>query len=229
MRPIVAVVGADKGGVGKTTVSSLLLDYFTINHRQPRAWDTEYRESQGLNQVGVLKRKFPEITNVVDFTKSEGQIDVLDGLRTVPFTLIDIRAGIMQDTLQMLADVGFMEKSKTGEIKIATFHVLDGSVAAFDEIAEAAKLLGAENHYLVRNHHINDRAFGVWDDSKANLASCVLDVPKLDKSAAEAVDAMNCGFEEFTRRTDSDWRRGAVRHWLRRVYAEFDLRGLSAI
>ena len=31
-KPAVIVVGADKGGVGKTTVSRTLLDYFTAHH-----------------------------------------------------------------------------------------------------------------------------------------------------------------------------------------------------
>ena len=30
-KPVVIVVGADKGGVGKTTVSRTLLDYFSAN------------------------------------------------------------------------------------------------------------------------------------------------------------------------------------------------------
>ena len=31
-KPVVIVVGADKGGVGKTTVSRTLLDYFSANN-----------------------------------------------------------------------------------------------------------------------------------------------------------------------------------------------------
>jgi len=31
-KPVVIVVGADKGGVGKTTVARTLLDYFSANN-----------------------------------------------------------------------------------------------------------------------------------------------------------------------------------------------------
>ena len=34
-KPAVIVVGADKGGVGKTTVSRTLLDYFSANKCRP--------------------------------------------------------------------------------------------------------------------------------------------------------------------------------------------------
>ncbi len=43
-KPAVIVVGADKGGVGKTTVSRTLLDYFTAHHVPTRAFDTESPE-----------------------------------------------------------------------------------------------------------------------------------------------------------------------------------------
>ena len=37
-KPTVVVVGADKGGVGKTTVSRTLLDYFTAHHVATRGF-----------------------------------------------------------------------------------------------------------------------------------------------------------------------------------------------
>jgi len=40
-KPTVIVVGADKGGVGKTTVCPHMLDYFTAHHVPTRAFDTE--------------------------------------------------------------------------------------------------------------------------------------------------------------------------------------------
>ena len=40
-KPVVIVVGADKGGVGKTTVSRTLLDYFIAHNVPTRAFDTE--------------------------------------------------------------------------------------------------------------------------------------------------------------------------------------------
>ena len=37
-KPTVVVVGADKGGVGKTTVARTVLDYFTAHHVPARAF-----------------------------------------------------------------------------------------------------------------------------------------------------------------------------------------------
>src|SRR5208283_4426973 len=51
-KPAIIVVGADKGGVGKTTVARTLLDYFTAHHVPTRAFDTEAPK-------GTLKRFHP--------------------------------------------------------------------------------------------------------------------------------------------------------------------------
>ena len=51
-KPTVVVVGADKGGVGKTTVSRTLLDYLSAQHVPIRAFDTE-------SPKGTLKRFIP--------------------------------------------------------------------------------------------------------------------------------------------------------------------------
>ena len=52
-------VANQKGGVGKTTVSRTLLDYFSANNVQTRAFDTE-------SPRGTLKRFHPDITEIVD-------------------------------------------------------------------------------------------------------------------------------------------------------------------
>ena len=58
-KPAVILIGADKGGVGKTTVARTLLDYFGANQTPTRAFDTE-------SPRGTLKRFHPDATEVVD-------------------------------------------------------------------------------------------------------------------------------------------------------------------
>ena len=57
MKPTLILVGADKGGVGKTTVSRILLDYFARKNVLTRAFDTE-------NPRGSLKRFYPATTEI---------------------------------------------------------------------------------------------------------------------------------------------------------------------
>src|ERR1700748_3434076 len=74
-KPAVIVVGADKGGVGKTTVSRTVLDYFSANNVPTRAFDTE-------SPRGTLKRFHPEVTEIVDVTSTSDQMKIFDTLNT---------------------------------------------------------------------------------------------------------------------------------------------------
>ena len=75
MKPTLILVGADKGGVGKTTMSRALLDYFARKNVLTRAFDTE-------NPRGSLKRFYPAIAEVIDLGNVAHQMKVLDTMET---------------------------------------------------------------------------------------------------------------------------------------------------
>src|SRR5947199_6979577 len=110
-KPAVIIVGADKGGVGKTTVSRTLLDYFTAHQVPVRAFDTE-------SPRGTLKRFHPNLTEVVDVTQIGDQMKIFDTLAnsSAAVTLIDVRAGLLSSTLKALNEIGFLDSAKKGQI-----------------------------------------------------------------------------------------------------------------
>src|SRR5215470_5186840 len=158
-KPAVLIVGADKGGVGKTTVSRTLLDYFTAHQVPARAFDTEAPK-------GTLKRFHPDITDVVDMTHVPDQMKIFDTLNSADasVTLIDVRAGLMSPTLRALRDIGFIEAAKKGQITFAVFHILGPSIASLDEINETAAYLGDARYFMVKNF-INNTHFFEWDET----------------------------------------------------------------
>src|SRR5882757_4635730 len=99
-KPAVIVVGADKGGVGKTTVSRTVLDYFSANNVPTRAFDTE-------SPRGTLKRFHPDVTEIVDVTSTSDQMKIFDTLNTAStsVTVIDVRAGQLSPTLASLREI----------------------------------------------------------------------------------------------------------------------------
>src|SRR3954463_9245584 len=102
-KPAVIIVGADKGGVGKTTVARTLLDYFGAHQIPTRAFDTEAPR-------GTLKRFHPDLTDVVDVTQVPDQMRIFDTLSSAEatVTVIDVRAGLLSPTLRALRDIGFI-------------------------------------------------------------------------------------------------------------------------
>jgi hypothetical protein len=212
-KPVVIVVGADKGGVGKTTVSRTLLDYFTANNVPTRAFDTE-------SPRGTLKRFHPDVTEIVDMTATPDQMKIFDTLNAVSpsVTVIDVRAGLMSPSLAALRDIGFLDAAKSGQITFAVFHILGSSIASLDEIAETANFMTGAKYFLVKNffHRIKD--------------ATELTIPKLNEMAFEQVEVASVPFLKFVANKGvhddpanySFVLRGYVRHWLANVWSEFD-------
>src|ERR1700752_5383870 len=229
-KPVVIVVGADKGGVGKTTVSRTLLDYFSANNVPTRAFDTE-------SPRGTLKRFHPDITEIVDMTTTADQMKIFDTLNAVSpsVTVIDVRAGLLSPALASLRDIGFLDAAKTGQITFAVFHILGPSIASLDEIAETANFMDGAKYFLVKNF-INNTSFFEWDEATYNSYfkriknATEITLPKLNEMAYEQVEVssgpfLKCGANKGVNDETANYSfllRGYVRHWLSNVWSEFD-------
>jgi hypothetical protein len=230
-KPAVILVGADKGGVGKTTVSRTLLDYFTAHNIATRAFDTEWPR-------GTLKRFHPSLTEVVDVTTVPDQMKIFDTLGDgdhPAVTVIDIRAGLLSTTLQALRDIGFLESVKKGQITFVVFHILGPSIASLDEIAETSQYIGDAHYVLVKNF-INNTTFFEWDPATYNSyfnkikGASEITIPKLNEMASEQVELASVPFVGFVANKNAKAEaanfsfvlRGYVRHWLGSVWGEYD-------
>ena len=236
-KPAVVLIGADKGGVGKTTVARTLLDYFADRRVRARAFDTEVPK-------GTLKRFHPDVTDIVDINHVPDQMRIFDTVNSADasVSLIDVRAGLLSPTLQALRNIGFIEAAKKGHITFVVFHILGPSIASLDEILETAAYLGDGKYFMVKNF-INNTHFFEWDEAtyaayfKRLPDAIELTVPKLPEMATEQVDLASVPFATFiaNKKQGGDSAsysfvlRGYVRHWLDAVWAEYDRVGLIDI
>src|ERR1700687_378390 len=200
-KPAVVLIGADKGGVGKTTVSRTLLDYFLVHKIPTRVFDTEYPKC-------TLKRFHPEITEVVDITSVPAQMKIFDTIYSsgTQITLLDIRAGTLSSTLNTLRDIGFLEMARRNQIIFALFHILGPSIASLDEIAETSKILIEAQYFLVKNF-INNAGFFDWDQATYNSYfknlhhAGEITIQKLNEMACEQVELASVPFATFAAKT----------------------------
>jgi hypothetical protein len=231
-KPTVILIGADKGGVGKTTVTRTLLDYFSKNEIPHRAFDTE-------SPKGTLKRFHPDITDIVDVAQARDQMKIFDTINAAEVTAIDVRAGLLSETLSALRDIGFLEGVQEGEFNFALFHILGPSIASLEEIADMSGYLTGARHFLVKNF-VNSTTFFEWDPptynsyfKKIGNAQEIV-VPRLNEIASEQVELAGVPFATFVANkkingSDADYSfvlRGYVRHWLNNVWAEYDRVGV---
>ena len=229
-KPAVVLIGADKGGVGKTTVARTLLDYFAQHGVRTRAFDTEVPR-------GTLRRFHPDVTDVVDINYVPDQMRIFDTVNSTDATvsLIDVRAGLLSPTLRALRNIGFIDAARKGEITFVVFHILGPSIASLDEIAETAACLGDAKYFMVKNS-INNAHFFEWDGAthaayfKTVPDAVEITVPTLVEMATEQVELASVPFASFIANKKQSGApasysfvlRGYVRHWLGKVWAEYD-------
>jgi len=234
-KPTVVVVGADKGGVGKTTVSRTLLDYFTAHHVPTRAFDTEWPK-------GTLKRFHPDVSDIVDVTSVSDQMRIFDTLSEASVTVIDVRAGLLSPTLRALRDIGFLDSVKKGQLTFAVFHILGSSIASLNEIEDTSPFTADAHYFLVKNF-INNTSFFEWDQAthssyfKKHKDAVAITIPKLNEMAFEQVELVSVPFLTFVANKGPKGEpanysfvlRGYVRHWLGSVWSEYDRIKLNEI
>jgi hypothetical protein len=237
MKPSIILIGADKGGVGKTTLSRAILDYLAANNVLARAFDTE-------TPRGTLERFHPGETVVVDLTSVADQMKIVDTLETaeIKVSVIDVRAGGMITALQALRDMGFLEAVAAGEFNFVVFHVLGSSIASLREIDEIAPYVENAHYFLVKNH-VNDTTFFDWDPQTHRkyfekvTAAGEITIPKLNELAYEQVEIAGSPYSTFIANQDAEGEpanhsfvlRGYVRTWTGRIADELDRIGLLGV
>lgn len=229
MKPTLILIGADKGGVGKTTVARTMLNYFADNNLLARAFDTEYPR-------GTLQRFHPDTTEVVDITQTPDQMRILDTLSVqTKVTVMDTRAGALATSLSALREVGFLDAVKGGEYNFILFHVLGPSIASLAEIAETAPYVADANYFLVKNY-VNDSTFFDWDPATSQAyfgkvkSAGEVTIPKLNAMAYEQVEIAGTPFSSFIANKTAAGEpaqhsftlRGYVRTWQNRNAEEFN-------
>jgi hypothetical protein len=221
MTPLLILVGADKGGVGKTMTARALDEWLRVKHANRKVFDAQWRS-------GDLKRFVPsaEIINIEDI---DHQMRVFDSIKGT--TMVDICAGQLSPTLKALNDVGLLDDVRNGNIALALLHVIGPSLASLREIAETVELLGkGTRHFLVKNLH---SSFSEWEkdprfaDVLRQAAARTITIPHLIDRAAAELQIVGGSFEAFVTARKSPMLAGYVGKWLKEVWAEFDRVGLG--
>lgn len=211
-KPTVYIVGADKGGVGKTTITRVLLDYLTTNGIEYKAYDTQQPD-------GGLKQFFPN-AELVDLSKSDDQVKVFDSLAPAYVTVIDIQANGLRPSLALLSEIGFLDLAKQDKLRVVTLHVIGPGAQSLSEVQPIMDALQGSQYIPVANH-INDTDYTAPDNA--------LNIPKLDELAAKAVDAASQSFATYVAANPGKVLSGKVRNWEGRVFEQFNAAKLNVL
>lgn len=230
------LVGADKGGVGKTTLSRAIIEYFTALNLPIAAFDTETPQ-------GALLRYHPQITKLVDIFSTIDQRHIFEPTNGAPpVTLVDFRAGTFLQTLATLKTIGILARAQESEFDIVLMHLLAPTMVSLQEQIEVRAYKDACRHFVVQSF-AGKSAF--FHDKKAVVDEYIgdmtedqrLQVPTLNQMAFEAVDLLGATFFDFATSEDTNTKspqhsvvlRGYTQSWLASIWDEFDRIGLRDI
>jgi len=166
---------------------------------------------------------------------------VIDTLATsdVKVSIVDVRAGLLSDTLKTFTQVGFFDLVNAGEFNFILFHVIGPSIASLEEIAEIRPYTDGYDYLLVKNF-VNETSFFEWNpELHKNYFSLAKDtievtIPKLNEMAFEQAELAGVPFSAFIANKTADGQtasnslvlRGYVRTWMSQITSEYDRIGL---
>jgi hypothetical protein len=231
--PVIFVVGADKGGTGKTTLCRVLLDWLD-EHLPPgsilRTFDTQL-------PLGNLKR-FRSGVDVVNINDVEDQMKVFDNVEDAQATVVDVCAGNLFSILETLDKAGLLKDIASGAVRMVVMHVVGPNIASMEEIGEVMARIGggAVRPVLIKNHYTKTK-FKVAEDPRYAealrlAAPGTINVPQLASEAMEEIEMQGVGFAQFIKGLDvnnqplpkrnSRMLVGYTAQWLQSVWGEFD-------
>ena len=142
-----------KAGVGKTTISRALLDYFERKNVLARAFDTE-------NPRGTLNRFYPGKAEIIDLSNVADQMRILDTMEAAleNVTVVDLKAGNLSVALDIFDRIGILKAARDGVFDLGLLHVVGPSIASLDEMNEVAKYTKGLDYVVARNF-INETNF----------------------------------------------------------------------
>lgn len=214
--PLIIIVGADKGGVGKTTIARALMDYLPRCGKTVRPFDTE--------PGGVLRRFFPD-ASPLNLSSVSGQMQVVDAAKGDAVTLVDARAGALTPILDAFHRIDLLADVKSGALNLLVLHVVGPSVASSEEIRPIVTKLEGANLVRVNVRTNADAVFAPVVPGEVTI-----EIPTLEEDAYAAVDNSNAAFLAFAGdQSKSRVLRGYVRAWLGDVFAAFDRAGIASM
>lgn len=229
MSRIVFVTG-DKGGVGKSFTSRVLLDWYEAKGIPVKAYDTDKTNS-------TLFRFFNEnesknmILSQLD-TDNQGDLDsflnvVAENKDSV--FVIDCAARTMDRLLTWMKEIGFFELAQEHEIKVTLAFVLGPEKDCVAILKDIASEFEDNADYILIKNEGKGSEFKVYDGSKTRerilktLSGIEINIPLLHSKTSLEVDRLSIPFSVAKDSTVLGLaERSRVRTFQSRVFQQLD-------
>jgi hypothetical protein len=190
-------IGGEKGGVGKSVVARLLVQWAIDKNLPFAAVDAD--ESHG-----ALLRHYPTFTRAVDLARPESADEIvslaLDGDRRV---VVDLPAQSDRLVASWLAEAGVLDLLAESKVDVVFWHVMDDgkdSIATLGRLVERHAAKRRDNvRFVVVENLGRGKEFSLFDRSPARAAATeagalTIQLPELAAPAMRKIDRSDGSF-----------------------------------
>ena len=221
------LIANDKGGVGKSTVLSLIVGWHRARGRDPKLFDTD-----AINQS--FRDFFPE-AEIVD-TKQENALDkVLRSMIDSSLAIVDNHAGGIEDSergfLAWVDGIELFEWAPQKGLGLTIGVIVNEIKANNRNVGRIMKSIGEKVNWVVFRNFRGVKNTSAWDESEQREIARGLEaagrafgveVPVIDRGLTQQMDSLSKPLEGL-KLASYDWAADArQRKVLRQFYSQLD-------
>jgi hypothetical protein len=219
-------VGGEKGGVGKSVVARLLVQWAIDKQLPFAAVDADASH-------GSLRRHYAEFTRGIDLTRPENADEIislaLDEDRRV---IVDLPAQGDRAIGAWIAEAGILELARESNVDVVFWHVMDDGRDAITTLGKLLGRYGDKGRYVIVENLGRGKEFSLLDKSPERstaeaLRAATVRVPELSAPAMRKIDRTDGSFwavvhnPEFASDTFTRLDRQRIKVWMQAVYDQF--------
>jgi hypothetical protein len=219
-------VGGEKGGVGKSVVARLLVQWAIDKQLPFAAVDADASH-------GSLRRHYAELTRGIDLQRPENADEIislaLDADRRV---IVDLPAQGDRAIAAWIAEAGILELARESNVDVVFWHVMDDGRDAITTLGKLLGRYGDKGRYVIVENLGRGKEFSLLDKSPERstaeaLGAATVRVPELSGPAMRKIDRTDGSFwaavhnPDFAADTFTRLDRQRIKVWMQAVYDQF--------
>ncbi|HSZ84219.1 MAG TPA: mobilization protein [Polyangia bacterium] len=162
------LVGGEKGGVGKSVVARLLVQW-AIDKQLPFA-AVDADESHG-----ALLRHYPTFSRAVDLSRLESADEIFSlALDDDQRVIVDLPAQSDRLVSAWVREGGILDLARESDIEVVFWHVMDDGRDSISTLGRLVERYGTKTRYVIVENLGRGKEFSLFDRSPVRVAASAM-------------------------------------------------------
>ncbi len=216
-------VGGEKGGVGKSVVARLLVQFAIDKHLPFTAVDADASH-------GALSRHYASFTRGVDLVRPESADEIMSlALDADQRVIVDLPSQSDRLVSAWLAEVGALDLARESNIDVVFWHVMDDGKDSIATLGRLVDRYGSKARLVIVENLGRGKEFSLFDRSPVRAAATAagaltIQIPELHAPAMRKIDRSDGSFwaavhnPEFASDLFTRMDRQRIKAWMQSCY-----------